>query len=254
MKISYILSTAKEREAAEYQIKIIKSLPNHDHEIVLTSPDSQFSKNPNIRFFLDDKRIGGVYGYNLAYSHAVGDLIVLVPDDHPLPPNFLNVLDELETPAVKNQKLRIGTLSWGFGGPGLPSWDKKTKKYVKDGIWELHTIFPPGFPNRKPYYIACFPIIFKKDIDKYLDGKIFNECFHQSYSDNWLGFYADKINNGYPIRWPQVWIEGKPKFCDLPNSTPYKSAEWHHKDHITFLRLAELIHLPIRYNNIVLHE
>src|SRR5208282_5805800 len=90
MKISYLLPTIKPKQYAEKIIKDIQSLPSHDYEIILVSTDPSWATNPDVKFFLDDKKTGNTYATNLAYKKATGDIVVFQSDDHYFGPNFLN--------------------------------------------------------------------------------------------------------------------------------------------------------------------
>ncbi len=254
MKISYLLATAKPEHCAGAQIKRINELAPHDKEIIVASPNENFAKIPGVTYVKDDKMLGGAIGFNLAYEAATGDLIIVATDDHILPLNLLDIFDVIKGDAIKKQKCRLGCLSWGMGGPGFPTWDKRIKDYPPNSLWPLYSIHPQDVPNVIPYAMATFPILFKEDIDKFLDGKIFNTCFHQAFSDNWLSRYVYEINK-CEIGWPDaIWAECNLDLHNLPNSSPFKSNFWHDKDYLTYLRLVSVIDKGINYNYQVPHE
>jgi hypothetical protein len=79
---------------------------------------------------------------------------------------------------------------------------------------------------------------FRKDIDRHMQGVIFNESFNSFYQDSWMGAFVDKHNNKQ-VDWPSdVWVEvQKNNFSHPANQDKFK------KDHLTFLKLLHCFHL-----------
>lgn len=231
MKISYILPTIKPKQFASQIIEDVKNLPKHDYEILLVSTDATWSQNSDIKFIHEKEKKGTVRATNEAYKNSSGDFIVCLTDDHRFGNNFLNILRSASSEVVSKEKIKIGNASVTFGRYGDVSFHKPSRTFSKFHPTTL--VVPKEIPCRA-YSIACFPMVFKEDVEKYMDGVIFNDSFTSFYADSWLGYFAE-YHNKKPINWPEdVWVNVLP--CNNSHAANQNSIN---KDHHIFLELIK---------------
>lgn len=247
MKISYLISSIHGEASVKTVVEDIYNLPSHDFEIIVCSPFEV--KDSRVKWVKDDKANGSVYGYNKSYLASSGDCIVACVDDHHLPNNFLETIDFLESEVVKKLKLKIANLTFGMGGPGKIYYVKNdaTKQPAKNILWPLEQIFPPNFPNRRPFNVFHFPVLMRESIEKYMGNVIFNESFNHHYPDSWLGFYEELINGERPSE------ELGPKnvfFKEIRSINIQRpNTSFDKKDKAKFLKLVEISnHKDLQYN------
>lgn len=246
MKISYLFPTIKPKEYALQIIEDIKRLPSHDYEIVLVSPDESWAENADIKYVKENKKEGTVKATNLAYKNCSGDFVICQTDDHRFSSNFLDFVKSATSEEVSKNKIRIGNACVTFGRYGSRCYHKPTKT-LENKIHPTSLVVPQNIPC-KPYSILCFPMAFKEDIEKYMNGVIFNESFHSFYADSWMGMFVES-HNQKEVDWPKdVWVEVQQNnFAYVANRNNEE------KDRSTFLKLImELNENPnASYNLIV---
>jgi hypothetical protein len=237
MRISYLISSIHGESAVSTVTEEIYNLPSHNFEIVVCSPFE--IKDSRVKWVKDDKANGSVYSYNTAYKASNGDCLVAVTDDHHVPKNFLETIDFLESEIVNKLKLKIANLTFGMGGPGKIYYIKNdgTKQPAKNILWPLNQIFPPNFPNGRPFNVFHFPVLMRESIEKYMGNVIFNELFKHHYPDSWLGFYEELINGERPseeLGPKNVFFEAIPSINSQKSNSNFDA-----EDKATFLKLVE---------------
>lgn len=232
MKISYLFPTIKPKEYGLQIIEDIKRLPSHDYEIVLVSPDESWSENSDIKYVKENKKEGTIKATNLAYKNCSGDFIICQTDDHRFSSNFLDFVKSATSEEVSKNKIRIGNACVTFGRYGSRCYHKPTKT-LETQIHPTSLVVPENIPCR-PYSIICFPMIFKEDVERYMDGVIFNESFHSFYADSWMGMFAESKNQK-EVDWPKdVWVN-----VQQNNFVHVFNRDKQIKDHSSFLKLIE---------------
>ena len=236
MKISYLFPTAKPKNFGLQIIEDIKNLPAHDYEIILVSPDESWSENPDVKFIHEKQKNGTVQAINTAYKNSSGDFVIYQSDDHRFSNNFLDLIKSATSEGVSKDKIRVGNGCVTFGRYGSKCFHKPTKA-LEDKIHPTSLVVPTNVICG-PYSLICFPMAFREDIDRYMQGVIFNESFNSFYQDSWMGAFVDKHNNKQ-VDWPSdVWVEvQKNNFSHPANQGKLK------KDHLTFLKLLHCFHL-----------
>lgn len=246
MKISYLFPTIKPKEYGLQIIEDIKRLPSHDYEIILVSPDESWAENPDIKYVKENKKEGTVKATNLAYKNCSGDFVICQTDDHRFSSNFLDFIKSALSEEVSKTKIRVGNACVIFGRYGSRCYYKPTKT-LETQIHPTSLVVPETIPC-KPYSIVCFPMIFKEDVERYMDGVIFNESFNSFYADSWMGMFVENQNQK-EVDWPKdVWVDVQQNnFAHVANRD--KQA----KDHSTFLKLIKKFNEnpDISYNLIV---
>jgi glycosyltransferase involved in cell wall biosynthesis len=231
MKISYLLPTIKPNRFALDIINDIKKLPKHNHEIVLISPDLSWSQNSDVKFVHEKEKAGTVKATNEAYKNSSGDFIVCLVDDHRFDNNFLDFLKYAFSEEVSKNKIRVGNSCVTFGRYGDVSFHKPTRTF--SNFHPTTLVVPQEIPC-KPYSIVCFPMVFKEDVEKHMNGVIFNESFMSFYADSWMGYFVEHHNNRC-VNWPvDVWVNVQP--C---NNQYVSNKEKEPEDHLTFLKLIK---------------
>lgn len=217
-------------------IEDIKNLPLHDYEIVLVSPDESWSENPDIKFIHEKRKGGTVRAMNAAYKNSSGDFVIAQTDDHRFSCNYLDLIKSAMSEAVSKDKIRIGNGSLTFQRYGSRSFHKPTKT-LEDKIHPISEVVPPSFPC-DPYSIVSFPMVFREDVERHMQGVISNESFHSFYHDSWTGVFVEK-HNCKQVNWPSdVWVDVQ------ENNFAYAANKQHlGKDHKTFLKLLYYFNL-----------
>lgn len=205
MKISYLFPTLKPKSFGLQIIEDIKNLPSHDYEIVLISPDESWSENPDIKFVHEKEKKGTVKAINTAYKNSSGDFIIYQSDDHRFSSNFLDVVKSATSEEVSKNKIRVGNGCVTFGRYGARCFHKPSKTF-EDKIHPTSLVVPPQI-KCDPYSIVCFPMVFREDVERHMQGVIFNESFVSHHHDSWMGAFVDKHNNKH-VDWPSdVWVD-----------------------------------------------
>jgi len=236
MKISYLFPTIKPKEFGLQIIEDIKRLPSHDYEIVLISPDQSWEGNPDIKFVHEKERGGTVKAINTAYKNSSGDFVIYQGDDHRFGNNFLDLVDSAISEEVSKDKIRLGNGCVVFGRYGARCYNKPTK-ITEEKIHPVTLVVPEEIPC-KPYSLVCFPMIFREDVERHMDGVIFNESFNSHYHDSWMGVYAD-FHNKKHVDWPSdVWVEVQENNFSHPANQDKLN-----KDHQTFLKMLYCFNL-----------
>lgn len=227
MKISYLLPTTKPPQCAQSIIDIIKRLPSHDYEIILVSPDTSWAQNSDVKFVIKEKTEGCFPAINLGYKYCSGDIIALLTDDHAPKSNYLDFLNSATSEETSKSKIRVGNACVVMAAYGLPIFDKPSQSInhiFAANLNPVTDVIPANIPC-KPYSLVGNPIIFKEDIDKYMDGVLFNESFHHSYADHWLGIFAD-YHNKKAVDWPKdVWVEAQPSNSSYSRLSTYQGQD-----------------------------
>lgn len=253
LKVSYLLSTAKPPQCAQWMVDYIRGFEQHEHEIVICSPDTSLALD-GVKFVLDDRCTGGVYGFNKAYSVSDGDIVCLCSDDHALPKDFLRIFDYFDTEEFKNRNVKIANLCMWHGGPGKKMLLKRPEDQHLNGIcgfWaegEEATrggVFPRGWPNAAPYEIICFPVFFRESLEKYFDNLIYNTRFYQGYADHWLGWHYGRVKGNDPdLGPPDMYIYPVGNFGQMGRPRHPGAAQ----DRQIFLDLVKNSHNTTNYN------
>jgi len=230
MKISYLFPTIKPKQFGLTIIEDIKKLPSHDYEIILVSPDESWAENPDIKYVKENEKNGTVKATNLAYKNASGDFVICQTDDHRFSSNFLDFIKAATSEEVSKDKIRLGNACVILGRYGSKCYYKPTKT-LETKIHPTSLVVPETI-SCKPYSIACFPMVFKEDVERHMQGVIFNESFHSFYADSWIGMFVENQNKK-EIDWPKdVWVE-----VQRNNFSHVANKEKQEKDHSTFLKL-----------------
>jgi hypothetical protein len=214
-KISYLLPTAKPSFCTQAVLDNLSLLPQHEHEVIIVSTtELDLRLKHNVKFILDTEKKGSVAPINVAYKASDGDIIVIVVDDHFIPPNFLDIERYFNEPKFKSKKIKVGNLSEALGGPGFNTYSKSRRKLVS--FWSLdHQFRKEKHPNFHAYNLVSFPVIFRESIEKYMDGVVFNESFIHHLPDHWLGYYSDMINGDVGMGPTHVWFTENPRFNQM---------------------------------------
>lgn len=243
MKFSYIIPTAKPNFCSENVIEGILKLPTHEFEIILISTgEDSFNNIPNFKFIKDTKKTGSVSAINEGYKQSSGDIIIITPDDHTVPENFLDIKNYLNSKEFNSKKIKLGNLCEWMGGPGKDVFYKKLKK-LTSGEWHVNTAYPKDHTNQIPYQIIAFPVLEKATVENELNGVIFNECFLHHYPDHWLGAYSEYINKEDDIGPKDVFMTCVQNHNDL--QTNFKTDPY---DKEVFLKLMNRMKDGINYN------
>jgi len=246
MKISYLFPTIKPKEIGLQIIEDIKNLPSHDYEIVLVSPDESWSENPDVKYVKEYEKKGTVKAINQAYKNSTGDFVIYQSDDHRFSNNFLDLIKSATSEEVSKDKIRLGNGCVIFGRYGSRCYYKPTKT-LETKVHPTSLVVPPSIPCN-PYQIVCFPMIFREDVERHMQGVIFNESFNSFYHDSWMGMFVEKENKR-EIDWPKdVWVD-----VQKTNSAHSANRNQQAKDHETFLKLIMKLNEDpnIPYNYIV---
>lgn len=216
--ISYLIATNRDLNIGIETIKSIKSMPEHDHEIVICAPQhvlDQVEELPDasIKLVLDDINDGSTYGFNTGYKQCKGDWILTGIDDNVLTLDINKLLYILDTPVVQNAEYQVynlggrwtDTMRRNHNNADLPEacWNKEWTVGVSDETFDYS------------YPVITFPLMSKKTIDEKFGGVYFNQCLIHHYVDHWLGAYVQKKVpdhqfNIYSLQscWNQSWFEG----------------------------------------------
>jgi len=257
LKFTYLIPTVKPQYCIQTVINQISRLKEHEHEIIVISSKELVTSNKNVVFVKDEVDSGSVHALNVGYKASSGDVVFVLVDDHSIPENLLSINDYFNSESFKNKKMKVANLSAVFGGPGSIMFQKDPRYKNVEVNWTLYdnascsaTVgagpFPIDFPYAKKYDVVCFPVMFKETIEKYLDGKIYNDRFSQCYADHWLGFYCGLIDGGN-IDWgpKDIWVDSIQYYGSLV--TRHEKAE---QDKLVFLDLVKygLINKKVKYN------
>jgi glycosyltransferase involved in cell wall biosynthesis len=199
--ISYLIATKRGPDEILDCLSSIHSLPEHDYEVIVCSPQTDnvisLHGNHNILYVGDYEISGSVHAFHKAYSFARGDYICLLIEDIALPPDFLNILDWMNSDFMKKKTFKVVNLGWD-GGPGLYTYGHDD---LVDGtsFWRPETISIRD--DIKPYSVVPLPFFERKTIDEKLGGFIFNPAFRHHYVDHWLGLFLSKNETFEPHKW-----------------------------------------------------
>ena len=251
LKMSYLISTIKPKRCAEVVVNQILSFPKHEKEIVIISPDKSWEEDKRVKFCLDDKCTGGVYGFNKGCRESNGDMVVLCTDDNYLPANFVDIYDFFSTPEFQARTMKVANICPWQGGPGKVMLFKRAEDQYLNGTCSFYEedfakggVFPRGLPNAMPYEIFSYPVIFRETLDKFFDGAVYNDRFIQCYSDHWFGFHYERFKGNDPAIGPKdMYVVPIPGFGSL--RIRHDTAE---QDRQMFLQLVKNSPNTTKYN------
>lgn len=191
-KISYIIPSNKPKHCLENLISSIHSLDKHDMEIiVIGTEDPQITST---KFLSDDGVAGCVYSYNKGVKNSSGSIVSLLCDDVTVAPNFLNNISHLKS-REKEDRIPFSNACHWVGGPGHGIYIRNEKRY---GDYALSHITSNNIQNLRAYNTINFPFLYRRSIEEYFGGVVFNESFSHHYVDSWMGFFIEMINqNSY---------------------------------------------------------
>lgn len=203
-KISYILPTNRPVSLSSPALNAVLELPPHEFEIIIACPPSAITQelkecnDIRIKIVEDATSTGACNPTNDAYKVSDGDYISIMSDDIMYPPNFLDVVDWMESEHTQKKEFKIVNIMWD-GGPGLFTFGHDD---VADGTSQW---WPP--PDRHfpaagyPYSVIPMPFIARETVEKHFKGYIYHPHFRQHYGDHWVGFYASKNETYKPNTW-----------------------------------------------------
>jgi glycosyltransferase involved in cell wall biosynthesis len=202
-KITYILATNRQINADFPSVKSVLSLPKHEKEIIVTGPNGcigdGFKSEDNIRFLEDPDLQGACQPINRAYKISNGDYIVVMADDISYPPNFLGVLDYMESDFMKKKRFKVANLMFD-GGPQLYTFGHDA---LNDGesFWWPVSPFEKLPDTAYPYALIPMPIVARETIENEFSGHIYHPSFKHHYGDSWFGFYVSKLESFERFKW-----------------------------------------------------
>jgi hypothetical protein len=147
-------------------------------EIVVCCPFDIIDER--IKYVKDEKQLNGNTAFNIAANHAVGEFIYILCDDHYVPKNILKGGEFFNSPAFRNRKFKIASMSSG------------------DACY-IGAI--PNFPetNFIPKNVMCrFPFFTREMYLDHLNGFVFHPNFDicSHFGDNYLSYFL--AINGEP--------------------------------------------------------
>ena len=184
MDISYLLVT--KRPILEFSAKVIENIHESakglNYEILIYSPSEVAGER--IRWFKEKTFNGSIAGFNYLAKQAQGKYVTTTVDDHCYNFYMERALHFLESKFYEDRKIRICAVATG-GNTCIPSPSRPHHQGVVPHILENNV------------RILGFPVISREDMNKYMDGYVFNPKFSHHWSDNWLGYWLWKTDKGH---------------------------------------------------------
>lgn len=193
--LTYLMATKRDLNVGFECLRSIKSLPPHDHEVIICAPQhvvDQVEELPDstIKLVVDEREGGSTYAFNKAYKHSSGDWVTVAVDDNVIKIDILRLLGLLDTPEIKLAEYQIYNLGGGWfdhmrrahNNEGLPNaiWSSKWTTGVTDETFDYN------------YPVISFPLVSRKTIEEKLGGIFFNESLKHHYVDHWIGAWLHK--------------------------------------------------------------